>query len=81
MAGSKHVLVFGKKNFNYLFFSFILGNCVFAQGAAATPIDLLKAMTEQGKAKKLKDIVVCHMHTEGEAPYTNPECEGWLLEI
>lgn len=57
------------------------GNCVFAQGAAATPIHLLKAMTEQGKAAKLKDITVCHMHTEGEAPYTNPECEGMFRSV
>lgn len=52
------------------------GNLVFAQGAAATPVTLLKAMTEYGKANKLQDVSVCHMHTEGEAPYTNPECEG-----
>ncbi|KAL3268699.1 hypothetical protein HHI36_007802 [Cryptolaemus montrouzieri] len=52
------------------------GNLVFAQGAAATPITLLKAMTEHGKANKLKDVGVCHMHTEGHAPYTEPDCEG-----
>lgn len=55
-----------------------LNSCdvVFAQGAAATPIDLLKAMTEVGKKKCLKDVTVCHMHTEGAAPYTDPSCEG-----
>ncbi|KAF7271656.1 hypothetical protein GWI33_015505 [Rhynchophorus ferrugineus] len=52
------------------------GNTVFAQGAAATPIDLLNAMTEVGKKKKLKDVTVCHMHTEGPASYTDPSCEG-----
>lgn len=52
------------------------GDTVFAQGAAATPIDLLKAMTEVGKKKNLKDIQVCHMHTEGPATYTDPSCEG-----
>lgn len=49
---------------------------VFAGGAAATPIDLLAAMTEVGKKKKLQNITVCHMHTEGPAPYTDPSCEG-----
>lgn len=52
------------------------GCTVFAQGAAATPIALLNAMTEVGKSKKLKDVTVCHMHTEGPASYTDPSCEG-----
>lgn len=55
---------------------FFSGNIVFSQGAAATPIHLLNAMTEYGKANKLKDITVCHMHTEGPASYTDPSCEG-----
>ncbi|KAJ8942764.1 hypothetical protein NQ314_009975 [Rhamnusium bicolor] len=33
-------------------------------------------MTEVGKQRKLKDVTVCHMHTEGAAPYTDPSCEG-----
>ncbi|XP_050310665.1 4-hydroxybutyrate coenzyme A transferase [Anthonomus grandis grandis] len=49
---------------------------VFAQGAAATPVDLLTAMTEVGKKKNLKNVTVCHMHTEGPAAYTDPSCEG-----
>ncbi|XP_056635348.1 4-hydroxybutyrate coenzyme A transferase [Diorhabda carinulata] len=52
------------------------GDTVFSQGAAATPIDLLKAMTEVGKNKKLENVTVCHMHTEGPATYTDPSCEG-----
>ncbi|CAH2006398.1 unnamed protein product [Acanthoscelides obtectus] len=52
------------------------GDTVFAQGAAATPIEMLKGMTEVGKKKKLKDVRVCHMHTEGPAPYCAPECDG-----
>lgn len=35
------------------------GQTVFCSGAAATPVDLLKAMTEVGKQKKLKGITVC----------------------
>jgi hypothetical protein len=57
------------------FFLFV-GQTVFVQGAAATPIDLVTAMTEHGKANKLKDITVCHMHTEGPAAYCDPSCEG-----
>ncbi|XP_066252958.1 4-hydroxybutyrate coenzyme A transferase [Euwallacea similis] len=49
---------------------------VFAQGAAATPVTLLTAMTEVGKKKGLKNVTVCHMHTEGPASYTDPSCEG-----
>nr|BAN20838.1 4-hydroxybutyrate Co-A transferase [Riptortus pedestris] len=52
------------------------GNTVFMSGAAATPIDLAEAMTKHGKANKLKDITVCHMHTEGPASYAQPDCEG-----
>lgn len=62
-------------NINYIIL-IILGDTVFSSGAAATPVELLKAMTEVGKAKKLSNIRVCHMHTEGAAPYTDPECEG-----
>jgi acyl-CoA hydrolase len=46
------------------------------QGAAATPQVLVAAMTNHGKANGLKGVTVCHMHTEGEAGYTDPECEG-----
>lgn len=49
---------------------------MFAQGAAATPISLLNAMTTVGKSKNLQNVTVCHMHTEGPAPYTDPSCEG-----
>jgi len=52
------------------------GDTVFLSGAASTPIQLAKAMTDHGKSSGLKDIVVCHMHTEGEAPYTNDDCKG-----
>lgn len=62
------------KNNKWIFL--VSGDTVFSQGAAATPIALLTAMTEVGKAKKLKDITVCHMHTEGPAAYTDPSCEG-----
>lgn len=46
---------------------------VFVQGAAATPQALVGALTEHGVKNNLKNIDVCHMHTEGPAQYCNPE--------
>lgn len=46
---------------------------VFVQGAAATPLELVGALTEHGVKNNLKNIEVCHMHTEGPALYCNPE--------
>jgi len=57
-------------------FDIIPGNTVFVQGAAATPQVLVQAMTKHGKESGLKGVTVCHMHTEGEASYTEPDCEG-----
>lgn len=54
---------------------------MFLSGAASTPIHLAKAMTDHGKSSGLKDIVVCHMHTEGDAPYTNADCVGEFPSI
>ncbi|MDR6966900.1 acyl-CoA hydrolase [Flavobacterium arsenatis] len=44
---------------------------VYVQAAAATPTILTKALTE--RASELKNVEICHLHTEGEAPYANPE--------
>ncbi|EDW16918.1 4-hydroxybutyrate coenzyme A transferase [Drosophila mojavensis] len=52
------------------------GDTVFAQGAAATPVALLNAMSQHGKCNKLENVTVCHMHTEGPAEYCKPEYEG-----
>ncbi|XP_045107334.1 4-hydroxybutyrate coenzyme A transferase-like [Portunus trituberculatus] len=52
------------------------GDVVFIHGAAATPLKLVQAMTEHGKRAGLKDVSVCHIHTEGPAHYTDPSCEG-----
>lgn len=52
------------------------GDTVFIQGAAATPLELVKEMTNYGKSSGLKNVTVCHMHTEGVAGYTEPDCEG-----
>ena len=47
------------------------GNRVYVQAAAATPSVLTKALAE--RAGELRNVEVCHLHTEGEAPYANPE--------
>lgn len=51
------------------------GQTVFSQGAAATPVPLLNAMTKVGMDAQLRDIKVVHMHTEKEAAYVHPDCE------
>lgn len=52
------------------------GDTVFVSGAATTPIEIIRSMTDHGKQKQLKDIRVCSIHTEFESPYSTPECEG-----
>jgi acyl-CoA hydrolase len=47
------------------------GDRVFVHGGAATPKQLVKAMTQ--RAPELRGVEVVHLHTEGEAPYAQPE--------
>jgi acyl-CoA hydrolase len=47
------------------------GDRVYVHAAAATPTILTKAMAE--RASELRNVEVCHLHTEGDAPYANPE--------
>jgi len=44
---------------------------VYIQAAAAAPTFLTKALTE--RAAELKNVEICHLHTEGDAPYANPD--------
>jgi acyl-CoA hydrolase len=44
---------------------------VYVQAAAATPSILTKALAE--RASELRNVEVCHLHTEGEAAYANPD--------
>lgn len=46
-------------------------NRVYVQAAAATPNVLTKALAD--RASELKNVEICHLHTEGAAPYANPE--------
>lgn len=47
------------------------GQSVFIQTAAATPNVLVNALTE--RHDELKGVRIYHLHTEGDAPYTNPD--------
>jgi len=47
------------------------GDRVYLQAAAATPTLLANALTE--RASELRNVEICHLHTEGEARYANPE--------
>lgn len=46
------------------------GDRVYVQAAAATPTILTKALSE--RASELRDVEICHLHTEGGAPYADP---------
>lgn len=46
------------------------GNRIYVQAAAAAPSVLTKALAE--RASELRNVEVCHLHTEGEAPYADP---------
>jgi acyl-CoA hydrolase len=47
------------------------GDRVFVHTAAAAPQELVDAMTN--RAPELRNVEVCHLHTEGDAPYAHPE--------
>ncbi|MDR8393167.1 4-hydroxybutyrate CoA-transferase [Aliifodinibius sp. S!AR15-10] len=47
------------------------GDRVFVHSVAAAPHHLLEAMTH--RADELRDVEVISLHTEGPAPYTDPE--------
>lgn len=44
---------------------------VYIQAAAAAPQALIKAMSD--RYEELRNVEVCQLHTEGEAPYANPD--------
>ncbi len=44
---------------------------IYVQAAAATPSVLTRALAE--RASELCNVEVCHLHTEGEERYANPE--------
>ncbi|WP_192823526.1 acetyl-CoA hydrolase/transferase family protein [Rufibacter sp. LB8] len=50
------------------------GDRVFVHGAAMTPLRLVAAVSDRWE--ELRDVEFIHMHTEGPAPYTDPERAG-----
>jgi len=44
---------------------------VYLQAAAAVPSVLVKALAD--RHEELRNVEICQLHTEGEAPYANPE--------
>ena len=44
---------------------------VYLHAAAAVPTALVNAMTN--RHEELRNVEVCHLHVEGDAPYANPE--------
>lgn len=52
------------------------GDHVHLSSVASAPLVLIEAMCAHGKAAKLKDVHIHHLHTEGPAPYADPEYEG-----
>ena len=47
------------------------GDKIFFHSVSAVPHYLVNALV--ARADSLKGIEIYHLHTEGEAPYTNPE--------
>ncbi|WP_418638297.1 acetyl-CoA hydrolase/transferase family protein [Winogradskyella sp.] len=47
---------------------------VYIQAAAAAPQALVKALS--ARHEELRNVEVCHLHTEGEAPYADPKLKG-----
>lgn len=44
---------------------------IYIQAAAAAPQELINAMSE--RHEELRGVEVCHLHTEGDAPYADPK--------
>ncbi|XP_043469085.1 4-hydroxybutyrate coenzyme A transferase [Leptopilina heterotoma] len=54
---------------------------IYIQGAAATPTELCRGMTEVGKSSNVKNVKLYHMHLEGEALFAAPENEKHFKSI
>ena len=54
---------------------------MFIQGGAATPLELVRAMTEHGVCSNLRGVRLLHMALEGDAPFAAPEFERKTLYI
>ena len=52
---------------------------IYVHGCAATPIPLLDALARYGKAAKLHNVELIHIHTEGPGILAQPEYDGGCL--
>ena len=52
------------------------GDHIHLSSVASAPQCLIKAMCDRGRAGEFKDVHIHHLHTEGPAPYSEPEFEG-----
>ena len=52
------------------------GDHIHLSSVASAPQCLIKAMCERGRNGEFKDVHIHHLHTEGPAPYADPEFEG-----
>ncbi|PWE01059.1 acetyl-CoA hydrolase/transferase family protein [Marinilabilia rubra] len=52
------------------------GDRIHMSSVAVTPHALIDAMVARGRNGELKDVKIQHIHTEGAAPYADPEFEG-----
>ena len=52
------------------------GDHIHLSSVASAPQCLIKALCDRGRAGELKDVHIHHLHTEGPAPYSEPEFEG-----
>jgi acyl-CoA hydrolase len=52
------------------------GDRIHLSSVAVTPHALINAMVERGRKGEFNDVKIQHIHTEGPAPYADPELEG-----
>ena len=52
------------------------GDHVHLSSVANAPQCLIKAMCERGRNHEFENVHIHHLHTEGDAPYADPEFEG-----
>ncbi|NCB18437.1 MAG: 4-hydroxybutyrate CoA-transferase, partial [Bacteroidia bacterium] len=52
------------------------GDHIHLSSVASAPKILIDALIRRGEAGELRDVRIHHLHTEGEAPYTDPKFEG-----
>lgn len=52
------------------------GHHIHLSSVASSPQCLVQAMCRRGRAGELSDVHIHHLHTEGPAPYADPEFEG-----